>query len=472
VNKLLADGFNPIVFCRFIDTADYLAEHLSSSVGKKARVISVTGRLAAEERERRIAELEDEPARVLVATDCLSEGINLQSLFDAVAHYDLPWNPTRLEQREGRADRFGQPSPEVRVATIYGTNNGIDEAVLNVLLRKHRQIRDELGVSIPVPGSNDEFIETVFTNLFGAQQLTFSLSGSPAAQFTTEALFIEWDDAAEQEREESAARTRYAQYAIKTEGVAAEARAARSAIGEAADVARFTKAAVRMVGGTVDESRPGAVALDLSEAPTGLRDSLSAAGVSPAITVTFDLPARAGSTYLSRTHPFVETLATYVLDGALDPDLGIERTAARCGAIRTNEVSALTTLLLVRYRFDVTIKRRGGTDYSQLAEDVALHAFTGLPGEPEWLDDEAADALLAAMPAGNVGPEQRVSFVQRIMDGRETLATHLDSFAVQRASTLEEQHNRVRTESSSAGRASVSAHQPVDVLGAYVLLPV
>ena len=222
VSKLLADGFNPIVFCRFIDTADYLAEHLEAAVGKKARVISVTGRLAAEERERRIGELEDEAARVLVATDCLSEGINLQSLFDAVVHYDLPWNPTRLEQREGRADRFGQPSPEVRVATIYGTDNGIDEAVLNVLLRKHRQIRDELGVSIPVPGSNDEFIETVFTNLFTEQQLTFDLTGSRAAQVTTEALFTDWDNAAEQER---AARTRYAQYAIKTEGVAAEATA-------------------------------------------------------------------------------------------------------------------------------------------------------------------------------------------------------------------------------------------------------
>ena len=96
-----------------------------------------------------------------------------------MVHYDLPWNPTRLEQREGRADRFGQPSPEVRVATVYGTNNGIDEAVLNVLLRKHRQIRDELGVSIPVPGSNDEFIETVFTNLFGEQQLTFDLIWLP-----------------------------------------------------------------------------------------------------------------------------------------------------------------------------------------------------------------------------------------------------------------------------------------------------
>ena len=50
--------------------------------------------------------------RILVATDCLSEGINLQSLFDAVVHYDLSWNPTRHQQREGRVDRFGQPAPQ------------------------------------------------------------------------------------------------------------------------------------------------------------------------------------------------------------------------------------------------------------------------------------------------------------------------------------------------------------------------
>jgi len=469
VSKLLTDGFNPIVFCRFIDTADYVAEHLRVTLGNKARVISVTGRLAAEERERQVNELQDESARVLVATDCLSEGVNLQALFNAVLHYDLPWNPTRLEQRDGRVDRFGQPSPEVRVATIYGTNNGIDEAVLNVLLRKHRQIRDELGVSIPVPGSNDEFIETVFENLFGAEQLTFDLSRSRAAQGTADALFRDWDDAAAQEL---ASRTRYAQYAIKTDGVAAEARAARGAIGEATDVARFVRAAVRMVGGTVDDARPPAVRLDLSEAPTGLRDALFAAGFSPTLSVTFDLPARAGLTYLTRTHPFVETLATYVIDGALDPDLGIERTAARCGAIRTNAVSEFTTLLLVRYRFDVTIRRRGGTDYSQLAEDVALHAFSGLPSAPTWVADDAIEALLAATPAGNIGAEQRVSFVERILEGRPTLTSVLNAFADDRATTLAEQHNRVRSESATTGRATVNPHQPVDVLGAYVLLPV
>ena len=56
------------------------------------------------------AEQEDGTRRVLVATDCLSEGVNLQHHFNAVVHYDLAWNPTRHEQREGRVDRFGQRS--------------------------------------------------------------------------------------------------------------------------------------------------------------------------------------------------------------------------------------------------------------------------------------------------------------------------------------------------------------------------
>jgi len=60
---------------------------------------------------------------------------------------------------------------------------------------------------------------------------------------------------------------------------------------------------------------------------------------------------------------------------------------------------------------------------------------------------------------------------QRILEGRPTLTGLLNTFAHDRATTLAEQHNRVRSESAAAGRATVTAHQPVDVLGAYVLLP-
>jgi superfamily II DNA/RNA helicase len=104
---LLKDGYRPILFCRFIPTAEYVAKSCAS-VCQRVEVSAVTGLLPPSEREERVLQLAESPKRVLVCTDCLSEGINLQEHFDAVMHYDLSWNPTRHEQREGRVDRFGQ----------------------------------------------------------------------------------------------------------------------------------------------------------------------------------------------------------------------------------------------------------------------------------------------------------------------------------------------------------------------------
>src|SRR6202142_603994 len=106
---------------------------------------AVIGESTSAEREPKVEDFgKSEGQGLLVATDCLSEGINLQEHFDAVVHYDLSWNPTRHEQREGRVDRFGQEKPKVRVLTYYGTDNQIDGVVLDVLLRKHRTIRSSL----------------------------------------------------------------------------------------------------------------------------------------------------------------------------------------------------------------------------------------------------------------------------------------------------------------------------------------
>ncbi len=128
-------------------------------------VAAVTGTLPPAERERRVLQLAESPQRVLVCTDCLSEGVNLQEHFDAVVHYDLSWNPTRHEQREGRVDRYGQPRPEVRALTLYGTDNQIDGIVLDVLLRKHKMIRTSLGISVPVPVDTAQVMEAVFEGL-------------------------------------------------------------------------------------------------------------------------------------------------------------------------------------------------------------------------------------------------------------------------------------------------------------------
>jgi superfamily II DNA/RNA helicase len=101
---------------------------------------------------------------VLVATDCLSEGVNLQSHFSAVIHYDLPWNPNCLEQREGRTDRYGQTAPQVKSRLLYGQDNPVDGAVLEVLIRKALQIHK--GITVPVPMDSTTVSEVVFKSSF------------------------------------------------------------------------------------------------------------------------------------------------------------------------------------------------------------------------------------------------------------------------------------------------------------------
>ncbi|HZS33447.1 MAG TPA: DEAD/DEAH box helicase, partial [Methylomirabilota bacterium] len=85
VRDLQARGHQPIVFCRFIPTAEYVARHLGERL-EGTTVAAVTGLLPPADREQRVADLARAPRRVLVCTDCLSEGVNLQEPFDAVVH--------------------------------------------------------------------------------------------------------------------------------------------------------------------------------------------------------------------------------------------------------------------------------------------------------------------------------------------------------------------------------------------------
>jgi superfamily II DNA or RNA helicase len=468
VRTLLGEGYKPIVFCRFIPTADYVAEHLAKALGSDVAVESVTGVLPPAEREARVQDLGRSPRRLLVATDCLSEGVNLQEFFDAVVHYDLPWNPTRLEQREGRVDRYGQPSKTVKVATVYGVDNVIDEIVLEVLLRKHKRIRSELGISIPVPGSNDEFIESVFERLFAPENRQLSLFAAPV-RAVQETLFADWDRAADQEKR---SRARYAHHTIAIGEVASELAAVQGAIGSASDVARFVRGAVTALGGTVggDGTNLGGdpVRLSLAGLPRAARNLLGTDA--DALVGRYEPTLRAGETYLSRTHPVVAGLASYLLDTALD--LHSPSPAARCGAIRTSSVDVATTVLLVRHRFDLAVGRRGGPDEQLLAEDLALAAFCGTPSSATWLRPDEARRLLSAVPAGNVAPEQRADFVRHVVEGAELLTPALEHQAAERAVELVATHRRVRRDAGASSRIGVTAHLPVDVLGVFVYLPV
>ena len=169
VSDLLDEGCKPIVYCRFIQTAYYVAQHLQRGLQHRhpgLQVKAVTGNEGdSEQRKELVINLAKEPIRVLVATDCLSEGVNLQEHYDAVIHYDLPWNPNRLEQREGRVDRFGQNSTSVKTVTLYGEDNEVDLVVLEVLIRKARAIRNSLGISVPVPVQSEQVVNALVNSI-------------------------------------------------------------------------------------------------------------------------------------------------------------------------------------------------------------------------------------------------------------------------------------------------------------------
>lgn len=469
VKTLLKDGFNPILFCRFIPTAEYVADELRQALPNRVEVAAVTGLLPPAERELRVAALGEASQRVLVATDCLSEGINLQQHFSAVIHYDLSWNPTRHEQREGRVDRYGQPSKTVRTVTYYGTDNQIDGIVLDVLLRKHKAIRSSLGISVPVPAGSSDVMQALMHGLLlregqqvDARQLRMEFADEP-----THKLYLEWENVTEQEKK---SRTMFAQHRLDETAVAQEWAAMREAIGTGVDVERFMRQAITAYGGFVEAKNE---VLHFNLPPkAALREALFGVGSDgqESFKARFELPVPDGVQYLSRTHPMVAGLASYVMDAALDPL--VAGAAARCGATRTKAVSQLTTLLLLRFRFHIESGQRGADATPLLAEDVQIVGFTGSPGSPEWLDEATAEQLLQAEPDANVSPQQAGSFIGRVTNSMAQLQTALDQMANDRAETLLDAHRRVRTAARVTGVSyDVKPQLPVDVLGVYVLLP-
>src|SRR6185312_5386164 len=151
-----------IVFTEYRATQRYLQERLAARGIAGDRVELLDGTTEDDERERIKAQWQeppgDHPVRVLLATDAASEGISLQRHCHLLAHAEIPWNPNRLEQRNGRIDRHGQTAPEVLVhhcvsAGWESASRGSLEGDLDFLARvvtKVEQIREDLGSAGPV----------------------------------------------------------------------------------------------------------------------------------------------------------------------------------------------------------------------------------------------------------------------------------------------------------------------------------
>jgi ERCC4-related helicase len=141
-----------IIFTEYEDTRRWLERRLREALAETDRAedrigvfTGATGSDRREEVKRAFnADPDAEPLRILICTDAAREGINLQTYCSDLVHFDLPWNPSRLEQRNGRIDRKLQPAKQIACRYFRYEQREAD-IVLEALVRKTETIREQLG---------------------------------------------------------------------------------------------------------------------------------------------------------------------------------------------------------------------------------------------------------------------------------------------------------------------------------------
>ena len=155
-----------LVFTQYADTARYIAEqlvargieHVAVVDGESKDLIDQVEKFSPVSSEAKSPLPENEQTRILVATDTLSEGQNLQDAH-VVVNYDLPWAIIRLIQRVGRVDRIGQKSAEVFCYSFF-PQEGINE-----IIRLKDRLNDRINANAEAVGSDEVFFEGNKQNL-------------------------------------------------------------------------------------------------------------------------------------------------------------------------------------------------------------------------------------------------------------------------------------------------------------------
>ncbi|MFQ5981575.1 MAG: helicase-related protein, partial [Candidatus Heimdallarchaeota archaeon] len=154
--RRLKDSKKIIIFTRYKDTLDYLEQQLERETKKtqrlaKLKLFTIYGEMNPAARQQQFHGFKESSEAVLITTDCLAEGIDLQYGANQIIHYELPWNPNRLEQRNGRVDRFGQPHDKVYIRTLV-MKDTLEAAILEKLIIKAQKMRTDYGFAPPFFG--------------------------------------------------------------------------------------------------------------------------------------------------------------------------------------------------------------------------------------------------------------------------------------------------------------------------------
>ncbi|MCQ2213053.1 MAG: DEAD/DEAH box helicase [Bacteroidaceae bacterium] len=483
VKASLNSGMNPIVFCQYIQTAEYVGKYIAEQLSKdkklkKVVVDTITSRLSDEERKMKIDILAKEERHVLVCTDCLSEGVNLQQGFEAVIHYDLPWNPNRMEQRNGRIDRFGQTANEVLISTLHAKNNPVDDIVLNILYKKQEEIRKRLGVYLPIADNDETLMETIMQRIFDAKAPTQS-------DYMQLSLFdndTEWLRQQEEEREiqlkkmvenEKLSHTYFAHNTRQMDPtrLTTTLNEARNVIGGVDDTCRFVISQLENAEVNVKHDAPLCYSFQLLDLPAGLRhyfkDVANSKGL---VRISFASPTPKHYMYIGRNHTFVEDLSRGVVNDSIN---GGDLAACRAMVMETSEVKKRTSILLMRVRSVIRDKKI--TERELVGEEMIFIGYRGKIEDHDFLSqEESRELFLNAQASGSVDIAAQKNILTRATEwanDEATLRLHTDDIAMERASHLVEAFTKYRTYLKASEYQVVEPVLPMDVIAAYVFIP-
>lgn len=482
VEFALNSGYAPIVFCQYIQTAeyckDYIAKHLSGN--KKYKDVSVeviTSRLTDEDRKMKIEELAKAPRHVLVCTDCLSEGVNLQTGFNCVIHYDLPWNPNRMEQRNGRIDRFGQTEKEVAIFTLFDEDtNPVDKIIMKVLYRKQNQIRKSLGIYIPIADNDSTLMESIMEEI-----IVLDTKKEFIKQPT---LFdMEWASETVEEHDKRIQRAveiekkSHTYFAHNTKAMdptrlIESLNEAKKVIGDIYDTRDFVIGELRHAGINVKvDSIPLCYSFQFIELPENLKSYFQrTVDKKGTVRISFASPTPKNYMYIGRNHTFVEDLSRSVVNDTINGgDLG----ACRAMVIETNKVDMVTTVLLMRVRSVISETKHN--DNQLVGEEMIFFGYKGKVDNHDFISEaECQNLFLDSQPTGDIDlAAQRNIFNHRLewINNEATLRLHTDDIATERANNLVRSFARYRTYLSEAEYQVVKPILPMDVIAAFVYTP-
>ena len=426
----------------------------------------------------KIDELSKTPRHVLICTDCLSEGVNLQTGFNCVIHYDLPWNPNRMEQRNGRIDRFGQTEKEVAIFTIFDEEtNPVDKIIMKVLYRKQEQIRKSLGIYIPIADNDSSLMESIMEEIIVLDT---------KKEFIKQPTLFDMDEAFNETTEEHDKRIQRAveiekkshtYFAHNTKAMdptrlIESLNEAKKVIGDIYDTRDFVIGELRHAGVNVKtDNIPLCYSFQLIELEDSLRSYfLRAVDKKGTVRISFASPTPKNYMYIGRNHTFVEDLSRGVINDTIN---GGRLAACRAMIEETDKVNTVTTVLLMRVRSVISETKR--SDHQLVGEEMIFFGCKGKIENHDFISEQdCRDLFLNSYATGDIDlATQRNIFNRRMewINDEGTLRQHTDDTATERANNLVRSFAQYRTYLSEAEYQVVRPVLPMDVIAAFVYIP-